>query len=418
MLKRLLLLLLFCPLFARIQAQQPADKTGYSEERLARIDKIMEEYVHNHWLNGAVAFIYKNGQPIYQKAFGYDDPDKKTPMQKDAIFRIASQTKAITSTAILILYEEGKLLLDDPVSKYIPEFSKERVLDKYNAADTTYTTVAAKRDITIRDLLTHSSGIGYAEIGTPEMNAIYAKNNLHSGITALDASLLDRMKVLGSLPLQFQPGEKWMYGLNTDLLGCLVELISGVSLEEFIIKNICGPLGMKDTFFNLPKDRFSRLTSLISEDSLHHIIKWPAGFRGIDPKTPEITKHYFSGGAGLCSTAADYGIFLQTILNGGIYNGHRILSPRTVEMMTSGQLDFLFNGTDNFGLGFGIVTDKGAIASPLNKGSFYWGGYFGTGYWADPREKLVCLFMTQQSPNSHGDLGDKFKALVYQALTD
>jgi len=395
-----------------------ANESGMSDERLLRIDKTVLEYINKKWLNGAVAIIYKNGKLAYYKAFGYDDPDKKIAMVKDAIFRIASQTKALTSVSIMILYEEGKLLLDDPVSKYIPEFSKQQVLDKFNDKDTTYTTVAAKREVTIRDLLTHTSGIGYAGIGTPEMNAIYAKNGIPSGLGAIDASLLDKMKTLGKLPLDFQPGDKWMYGLNTDLLGCLVEVISGTSLENFIRKNICEPLEMNDTWFNLPKEKAGRLTTVYTEDSLQHIIKWDAHHFGIDPTYPLSNKHYFSGGAGLSSTAYDYAVFLQMLLNGGIYNGHRILSQRSVEMMTSGQLSFMFNGTDNFGLGFEVVTEKGAAKGPWSQGSFSWGGFFGTSYWADPKEKLVCLFMTQQTPNSHGDIGEKFKALVYQAIGD
>jgi len=248
------------------------------------------------------------------------------------------------------------------------------------------------------------------------MNAIYAKNSIPSGLGAIDASLLDKMKTLGKLPLDFQPGDKWMYGLNTDLLGCLVEVISGMSLENFIRKNICEPLEMSDTWFNLPREKARRLATVYTEDYLQHIIKWDANHFGIDPDYPLINKHYFSGGAGLSSTAYDYAVFLQMLLNGGIYNGHRILSQRSVEMMTSGQLNFMFNGTDNFGLGFEIVTEKGAAKGPWSQGSFSWGGFFGTSYWADPKEKLVCLFMTQQTPNSHGDIGEKFKALVYQAI--
>ena len=214
-----------------------------------------------------------------------------------------------------------------------------------------------------------------------------------------------------------KPGEKWMYGLNTDLLGCLVEVISGTNLEDFIRKNICEPLGMNDTYFNLPKEKANRLTAVYTEDSLQHIIKWDAHHLGIDPAYPILTKHYFSGGAGLSSTAYDYAIFLQMILNGGIYNGQHILSKRSVEMMTHGQLDFLFDGTNNFGLGFEIITEKGATKGPWSEGSFLWGGFFGTTYWADPKEKLVCLFMTQQAPSSHdGDITGKFKALVYQAI--
>ncbi|MBS1934121.1 MAG: beta-lactamase family protein [Bacteroidetes bacterium] len=398
-----------------LTTQLQTEASGMSAERLARIDNVVNEYISKKWLNGAVAIVYKNGKLAYYKAFGYDDADKKKMMPKDGIFRIASQTKALTSTAILILYEEGKLLLDDPVSKYIPEFAHQAVLEKFNAKDTTYTTVPAKRDVTIRDLLTHTSGIGYAGIGTPEMNAIYAKNKIPSGLGVFDASLLDKMKTLGKLPLQFQPGDKWMYGLNTDLLGCLVEVISGTTLENFIRKNICEPLGMNDTWFNLPKEKANRLTTVYTEDSLNHIIKWDAHHFGVDPAYPLITKHYFSGGAGLSSTAFDYAVFLQMFLNGGEYNGHRILSKRTVEMMTSGQLHFMFDDINNFGLGFEVVTPLGAARGPWNEGSFSWGGFFGTSYWADPKDKLVCLFMTQQTPNSHGDIGEKFKELVYQA---
>jgi len=402
----------------KLPLEVQTNETGMSAERLMRIDNTVQEYINKRWLNGAVAIIYKNGKLAYYKAFGFDDVDKKTMMQKDAIFRIASQTKAITSTAIMILYEQGKLLIDDPVSKYIPEFKKQQVLDKFNEKDTTYTTVAAKREVTIRDLLTHTSGIGYAAIGTPEMNAIYAKNGISPGLGVINASLLDKMKTLGKLPLQFQPGEKWMYGLNTDLLGCLVEVISGINLEDFIRKNICEPLEMNDTWFNLPKEKANRLTTVYTEDSLQHIIKWDVRHFNVDPAYPLIIKHYFSGGAGLSSTAYDYAVFLQMILNGGIYNGHRILSQRSVEMMTSGQLNFMFNDIDNFGLGFEIVTAKGAAKGPWNEGSFLWGGFFGTTYWADPKEKLVCLFMTQQNPNSHHDIEDKFKALVYQAISE
>ncbi len=389
-----------------------------SPERLSRIDKTVQEYINQKWLVGAVAIIYRNGNLAYYKAFGKDDVDKNTPMQKDEIFRIASQTKAIVSTAILILYEQGKLLLDDPVSKYIPEFKKQTVLEKFNAADTTYTTVPAKREVTVRDLLTHTSGIGYAGIGTPEMNAIYAKNGIPSGLGVFNVSLLDRMKVLGKLPLDFQPGEKWMYGLNTDLLGCLVEVISGTDLESFIRKNICEPLGMNDTYFNLPKEKFSRLATVYTEDDKQRIIKWDAHHFNIDPDYPKITKHYFSGGAGLSSTAYDYAIFLQMVLNKGIYNGHRILSRRTIEMMTSNQIgDIPFEG-NKFGLGFEVITEKGAEIGPWSEGSFAWGGYFGTLYWGDPKEHLVCLFMTQQTPNSHSDLGEKFKVLVYSAINN
>ncbi len=224
------------------------------------------------------------------------------------------------------------------------------------------------------------------------------------------------MKVLGRLPLMFQPGEKWQYGLNYDLLGCLIEVISGMSLDAFFRQQIFSPLGMKDTYFNLPAAKANRLATAYTEDSLQHIIKWSHTFRHIDPDYPLMNTHYFSGGVGLSSTAFDYATFMQMLLNGGVYNGHRILSPRTVQLMTSSQLDFAFNGSDNFGLGFGLTTAKSAARNPRNPGSFGWGGSFGTTYWADPKEKLVCLIMTQHSPNSHGDLFAKIENLIYASL--
>jgi CubicO group peptidase (beta-lactamase class C family) len=327
-----------------------------------------------------------------------------------------SQTKAITSVGIMILYEQGKLLLDEPVGSFIPEFKNQVVLDKFNEADTSYSTVSAKRNITIRDLLTHSSGIDYADIGTSKMRAIYAKAGIPGGLGYIDADLLTQMKRLGKLPLAFQPGDHFQYGLNTDLLGCLIEVISGQSLDAFLRKNIFEPLGMNDTHFNVPPSKAGRLATVYTEDSLHHIIPWSHSFRHIDPDYPMMNKHYFSGGAGLSSTALDYAIFLQMILNGGIYNSKRILSPRTVELITSGQLENRYNGTNDFGLGFEIVTEKGAKLNPRNKGSFSWGGYYGTTYWADPKAKLVCLIMTQHTPNSHGDLTNKITDIIYSAL--
>src|SRR5690606_33940078 len=200
----------------------------------------------------------KDGKIVYHKAIGYNDLDKKTPLKRDAIFRIASQTKAITSVAVMMLYEEGKFLLKDPISKYIPEFAKPRVLDKFNAEDTTYTTVPTKREITIHDLLTHTSGIGYAQIGSKEANAIYAKNGIVGGIGVGQILLADKIKKLGTLPLFHQPGEQWTYGLNTDVLGYLVEVASGMSLDEFFRKKIFEPLGMKDTYFYLPREKYNR----------------------------------------------------------------------------------------------------------------------------------------------------------------
>lgn len=385
-------------------------------EKLAKIDGLVNDYIANNWLTGAVTIVIKDNQVVQYKGYGYSDVATKKSMKDDAIFRIMSQTKAITSVGIMILYEQGKLLLDEPISDFIPEFKHPVVLDKFNEADTTYTTIPAKREITFRDLLTHTSGLDYTDIGSSKVMGIYAKNHIPSGLGYFDANLLERMEALGKLPLSFQPGEKWQYGLNADLLGCLIEVITGKNLEDFLTKKIFEPLGMKDTYFNVPASKAGRLATVYTEDSLHHVIKWSRNFRHIDPDYPIMNKHYFSGGAGLSSTAFDYAIFMQMLLNGGIYNDHRILSKRTVEMMTSGQLNPGLFGDDNFGLGFDITSEKSASKGPRYAGSFSWGGYYGTTFWADPKAHLVCLFMTQQNPNSHGDVEGKFESLVYSSL--
>jgi CubicO group peptidase (beta-lactamase class C family) len=384
--------------------------------RLRRIDTLFNEYVQKGWITGAVTIIIKDNHLVQYKGYGYADADSKKTMASDAIFRIMSQTKGITSVAIMMLYEQGKLYLDEPISHFIPSFKNQSVINTYNAADTSYTTVPAKREVTFRDLLTHSSGIDYSAIGSERMKAVYAKAGIPSGLGYFDADLKERMSALGKLPLAFQPGEKWQYGLNTDLLGCLVEIISGMSLEEFFNKKIFQPLGMKDTYFTVPAAKSNRLPTVYTEDSLHHIIKWSKTFRNIDPVYPTMQKSYFSGGAGLSSTAFDYAVFLQMLLNKGKYNGVQILSPRTVEMMISPQLDFLINARNTFGLGFELTGKKASYAEVRNEGSFGWGGYYGTTYWADPKANLVCLYMTQHTPNTHWELERKFEQLVYQAL--
>ena len=420
--KKLLVLILACvsagrPLIA--QETQPA-AAGMSADRLARIDKTIQEYVNNKWLNGAVAIVYRNGKLAYYKAIGYDNLDKKTPMKKDEIFRIASQTKAITSVAVMMLYEEGKLLPDEPVSKYIPEFRKQQVLQSFNEADSTYTTVPAKREVTIRDLLTHTSGIGYAQIGSKMMNAIYAKAGIVGGIGVGKILLADKMKKLGSVPLFHQPGEKWTYGLNTDLLGYLVEVVSGMALDKFFQTRIFAPLGMKDTYFYLPKEKYSRLATLYTADSLDKAIKMPEhiGINGDFLRDyPNTEGTYFSGGGGLSSTAYDYAHFMQMLLNGGEYKGKRLLAASTVRMMTSNQIgDLVLSHGNKFGLGFEIITEESSAFTPASPGSFDWGGMFSSSYWIDPKEKIVAQLFVNIYPNHHGELSDKFKALVYQAI--
>ena len=397
------------------------ESQGFSSERLKRLDREMNNWVNYGWMQGGTALVIRNNKIVYYKAVGFNDKEQKVAMQKDNIFRIASQTKAITSVAIMILAEEGKLLLDDPVSKYIPAFAKQQVLDKFNPADTTYTTVPAKKEITIRELLTHTSGLGYAQIGSREANAIYAKHNLTAGIGVKDDKLLDAMNRLAKLPLMHQPGEKWTYGLNTDLLGCLVEVISGISLDEFFRIRIFEPLGMTDTYFTIPKNKAWRLVKLYREDSTGKLVKSETNLlngKTISPDYPLEGSTYFSGGAGLSSTIYDYGVFLQMLLNGGIHNGKRILSRNTVRMMIINQIGDLSRGDDKFGLGFQVVTERGSARTPSNTGTFSWGGAFATSYWVDPKEKMVFLFYRQLQNTTHGDMAEKFRSLLYGAMND
>ena len=412
--------LLLCALFSNGQSiiinSGGKPDASFEYKKLTNIDTLINEYVNRNWVNGVVTLIVKDGKVIQTKGYGYSDVVSKKIMQPNSIFRIASQTKAIVSAGILLLYDEGKLSLSDPVSKFLPGFANAKVLDKFNEKDTTYTSVSADRSVTIKDLLTHSSGIDYPGIGTKNMKAIYAKENIPSGLGDVDQNLVATMNKLGGLPLAFQPGTQWRYGLSVDVLGAVIEVISGTDLESFLRKNILGPLGMNDTWFNLPADKASRLTAVYTEDSLQQIIPWSKKTTGIDPDYPLVKKKYFSGGAGLSSTAMDYAIFLQMIMNGGSYNGKQILSKRVVAMMLHNQLDFSFNGKNYFGLGFEIVSDKGSASQSRNEGTFDWGGFFGTTYWADPKEHLIVLFMTQQTPNSHGELESKFEQILYSAL--
>jgi CubicO group peptidase (beta-lactamase class C family) len=394
------------------------EQNHFSAERLKRIDQLVQQYIDSNWISGAIAIVAKDGKIVYHKAIGYDDKEKNKPLQKDAIWRIASQTKAITSVGVMMLYEDGKLLLDDPISKYIPAFRKPVVLDKFNKADTSYTTIPAKREITVRDLLTHSSGIGYAQIGSETMNAIYAKAGVVGGIGLKGGLLKDNILKLAALPLTHQPGEKFTYGLNTDVLGYLIEVVSGMSLDAYFSKYIFTPLGMKDTYFYIPKEKQGRLAMLHSDDNTKHASNTPEVItvNGTFYRDYPILDggSFYSGGGGLVSTAYDYAVFMQMLLNKGTYNGKRLLSPHTITMMTSNQLPESLQIP--FGLGFQIVTENVAAKNIASTGTFFWGGMFASSYWIDPKEKIVAQFVLQQYPFSHGDIAEKFRVAVYQAL--
>ena len=416
-------LLLLSTTFAqnKLVPAEPA-VVGMSPERLQRIDAVMKEYVDKKWIPGASLIIARDGKIVYHKAFGYANLDTRKPLTTDAIFRIASQTKAITAVAVMMLWEEGKFLLDDPIGKYIPEFASMQVLDKFNATDSSYTTVPAKRGITIRDLLTHSSGIGYPQIGSPEANAIYYKNGLFAGLGMGHLLLADQMKILAKMPLMHQPGENWTYGLNNDLLGYLVEVLSGLSLDAFFRTRIFEPLGMNDTYFYLPKSKHQRLVAVSTENEAHESVALKAKTFELNGTVqvdyPNTEGRMYAGGAGLSCTALDYAIFLQMLLNGGTYNGKRLLSPTTVKMMRSVQYEpkgWDYGGTA-MGLGVGVVTDKKEGRTPVSPGSFNWGGFFSSSYWADPQKRIVAQLFINQYPMVHGEIHEKFQNLVYQAI--
>jgi CubicO group peptidase (beta-lactamase class C family) len=394
-----------------------AELVGMSTTRLQRMDAVINDYIAKGRQAGVGVLVARNGRIVYYKAYGQDDVQAKTPLKRDAIYRIASQTKAIVSIGLMTLFEEGKFLLDDPISKYIPAFKNPKVLDKYNEKDTTYTTVPAKREITIRQLFTHTSGISYPSIGTKEAVAIYAKNKIPSGIGTPDGKLEDAINRLAALPLVHQPGEKWTYGLSVDVLGRLIEVLSGQPLDQFLRTRLFEPLGMNDTYFYLPASKQSRLTRVYTEDSTKTLRRLPSQ-GGISEDYPKQAGTYFSGGAGLSSTLYDYAIFLQMMLNGGEYNGKRILSPTTVRLITTNQIGDINQGLNKFGLGFAITSERSAARLPVSQGSYDWGGFFGTTYWVDPKEGVVALIYTQKVPNSYGDLTDKFKVLVYQAIME
>jgi CubicO group peptidase (beta-lactamase class C family) len=425
--KKILIAALVVLLFsnAPVWAQKPelltnssAEAAGFDSKRLERLDAAMNDWANKQWMNGGVALIAKDGKIAWYKAVGYNNIEKKEKLNADGIFRIASQTKAITSVAIMMLYEEGKILLTDPVSKYIPTFSKQTVLDKFNPTDSTYTTVPAKREITIKDLLTHTSGLGYAQIGSKEANAIYFKNKITAGLGVKDETLLSAMTRLGKLPLMHQPGQHFTYGLNVDVLGCIVEIVSGTTLSDFFQARIFKPLGMKDTYFALPKDKASRLVNLYSEDQQGKLVTGSNNLLNGPTASnyPLLNSTYFSGGAGLSSTVMDYAIFLQMLLNGGEYNGNKLLSRSTIRMMTMNQIGNVDRGDNKFGLGFEIETVEGSTTTPSSVGTYSWGGAFATSYWVDPKERIVLLFYRQMQNGSHWDVVEKFKALTYQAL--
>jgi len=381
------------------------------------LDALLTQYVADGRQPGISALLVRDGQVLYRKAFGLADVAADTPLTPEAIVRIASQTKALTSAGLMLLYDEGRFGLDEPVSKYLPAFRNPRVLAAFNARDSTYTSVPARAEITIRQLLTHTSGLSHPVIGSPEMGAIYAKAHIPSGIGTPGGLLATAVDRLATLPLAHEPGARFTYGLSVDVVGRLVEVLSGQPLDAYLKARLFEPLGMRDTYFYLPADRAGRLARLYTEDSQTKATVPMRPRDGLTPDYPLGQGTYFSGGAGLCSTLDDYAAFLQMLLDGGTCRGRRLLAASTVRLMTGNQIGELMVGDRKFGLGFGLTTPTSAARTGLSVGSFEWSGSLGTAYWADPEQKLVVLLYTQKYPNTTAaDLTDKFKRAVYAAF--
>jgi CubicO group peptidase (beta-lactamase class C family) len=396
------------------------ESVGMSSERLARIDGMLQQAISADKIPGAVALVARNGKIAYYKAFGMADNQSGRAMKREDIFRIASQTKAITATGVMILWEEGKFGLDDPISKYIPEFTNPQVLKTFNPADSSYTTVPAAREITIRQLLNHTSGLGYGVIGDDDrLRKIYQKAGIVDAFCAENVTIGENIKKLAKLPLLFNPGEKFSYCEGLDVLGYLIEIESGMPFDLFLKTRLFEPLGMNDTWFYLPENKASRLVSVQKPDN-GKWVRYPVTF--YDPDYPiKGAKKFFPGGAGLSSTAKDYATFLQMYLNGGELNGKRILSRTTIQFMMSNQNRTIWdeNADYYYALAFGVITEKGAArGGDGSKGTFHWGGYFSTSYFADPNENVIGILMKQTQDADRDDTETKFKILVGQAIND
>ena len=392
------------------------ERLGFSAERLARIDRVMQEYVDQGRVAGVVTLVARNGRVAQAGAYGWADREAGRRMTTDALFRIASQSKAVTSVAVMMLVEEGRLRLADAVAEFVPSFARATVA---LATDTGLVRVPVRRPITIRDLLTHTAGISY---GTDSLvEDLYRAAGLGPaagyGWYFADKAepVCDDIDRLGTLPFVAQPGERFVYGYSTDILGCVVQRVSGQSLADFLDSRILRPLRMTDTHFFVPPDDRGRLTAVytVSGGGLARAADGSRG-QGAYVDGPRAS---YSGGAGLVATAGDYLRFLEMLLEGGALDGARVLGPRTVALMTADQLGALYGSVGyGFGLGFQVLVDPGRAGQYGSPGLYGWGGAYATSYWVDPQEDLVGVFMVQLLPNPGLDLADRFRALVYQAI--
>lgn len=408
----LTVLLVSAPLAAQELPRSTPESVGMSSERLGRLTAALERYVEEGRLAGAVTTVLRDGNVVYDEAVGYRDREAGARMTTDAIFRIASQTKAIVSVGIMMLQEEGALLISDPVSKYLPSFRSTTVAARRE--DGGYDVVPAARQITLRDLLTHTAGIGYgAGPGADRWE--------EAGITGWyfahrDEPVRQTVDRMPALPFQAQPGEAFVYGYNTDILGAVIEVVSGQALDEFLRDRIFEPLEMRDTHFYLPPAKRARLATVYGMRA--DLTRAPDG-EGMQAQGQYVDgpRRSFSGGAGLLSTTRDYARFLQMLLDGGELNGVRLLSPTTVDLMTQDHIPHIDRGPGmGFGLGFSVRLDVGAAGQPGSVGEFGWGGAYHSTYWVDPVEKLVVVYLTQVIPATGLDDQARLRALLYASI--
>ncbi len=396
------------------------EEVGLSTERLSRIDKVMKTHVTQQKIAGGVTLLARHGKIAHLGVYGMMDVEAEKQMAPDTIFRIASMTKPITSVAVMMLYEEGHFRLNEPVSKFIPAFKEMLVLPPESAEDSTQP-VPATEQITIWNLLTHTSGLTYH--WNERLGPQYAAADITHGLVQDESTLAEKMKVLATIPLLHQPDGEFHYGMSIDVLGYLVEVVSGMSLDQFFSERIFKPLGMNDTHFFIPDEKRERIATVYErtkdgpitpkskEPTVDGSLIYSTDYPYSGPRT------YFSGGGGLVSTVSDYVRFAQMMLNGGKLDGVRLLSRKTVELMTTNRLakmdvDF------GFGLGFSVVRDGSDLNEVGSVGTFGWGGFFFTSFFIDPQEQMIGIFMCQLHPSGGLDLGEKIRILCYQAIAD
>ena len=414
----LLLSLTFVPEHGSAQALRTAspESVGMSSEKLERLTLTLQRYVDDGQLAGAVAIVARRGKIAYLEAVGYRDKETDSSMVTNTIFRIASQTKALVSVGVMMLQEDGRLLITDPVGKYLPEFMNTTVAQPNGRGS--YDEVPANRNITIRDLLTHTAGISYGS--GPARNRWMDANITGWYFADRNETAGAVMARLAKLPLDAHPGERWIYGFNTDILGAMIEKISGQTLETFLNERLFGPLGLNDSHFFLPQQKANRLATVYSSTDTGQLERAPdpghmVG-QGAYINGPRVS---FSGGAGLLSTAMDYATFLQMMLNGGELDGKRFLSRTTVDSMITSHIgEIYFRAGQGFGLGFSIVRDPSALGLPASVGEFGWGGAYHSTYWVDPVEQLVVVYLTQLNPARNIDDHGKLRTLIHQAIID